>query len=146
VCAHDLTSWNPLSPFFSPDVAFDAQTSPEVLDPALLRPGRFDRHVRLPLPDAPGRLAILAVHACKVQLASGGVDLGQVAAQTEGLCGADLANVVSDGRGEGGGGGREERGCLLALLAHGLRISRVELCLNPRTSCALTTFNSNYFP
>jgi len=73
-----------------------------VLDPALLRPGRFDRHVRLPLPDQDGRLAILKVHARKVALAKGQeggqggvVDLAQAAALTSGLSGAELANVVS---------------------------------------------------
>ncbi len=69
---------------------------PDVLDPALLRPGRFDRQVVVPLPDLIGREAILKVHAAKVKLAPG-VDLKTIAKQTTYFSGADLANLVNEG-------------------------------------------------
>ncbi|MCM1981922.1 ATP-dependent zinc metalloprotease FtsH [Lyngbya confervoides] len=72
-----------------------ATNRPEVLDPALLRPGRFDRRVVVDHPDKSGRLAILQVHAAKVQLSSE-VDLGAIAAQTPGFAGADLANLINE--------------------------------------------------
>ncbi len=72
-----------------------ATNRPDVLDPALLRPGRFDRHVNLDLPDREARLAILKLHAAKVPLASG-VDLGQIANGTPGFAGADLKNLVNE--------------------------------------------------
>ncbi len=72
-----------------------ATNRPEVLDPALLRPGRFDRHVALDRPDARGRRQILDVHARKVKLAQE-VDLDAVAAKTPGFAGADLANLVNE--------------------------------------------------
>ncbi len=72
-----------------------ATNTPEVLDPALLRPGRFDRQVVVDRPDLEGRLAILRVHASKVRLA-GKVDLRTIAARTPGMVGADLANVVNE--------------------------------------------------
>jgi cell division protease FtsH len=65
------------------------------LDPALLRPGRFDRHVTLDLPDRPAREAILRLHTRKVPLEPG-VDLGSVAAGTVGFSGADLKNLVNE--------------------------------------------------
>lgn len=68
---------------------------PDVLDPALIRPGRFDRHVAVPAPDLKGREAILNVHAKKVKLAPE-VDLHTVAKGTPGFVGADLANVVNE--------------------------------------------------
>lgn len=68
---------------------------PDVLDPALVRPGRFDRHVSVPAPDLKGREAILKVHAKKVKLAPE-VDLATVAKGTPGFVGADLANVVNE--------------------------------------------------
>ena len=83
---------------------FDARTTvilmaatnrPEVLDPALLRPGRFDRQVIVDRPDYEGRKAILEVHARRVRLAPD-VDLGAVARRTPGMVGADLANVVNE--------------------------------------------------
>ena len=68
---------------------------PDVLDPALIRPGRFDRHVSVPAPDLKGREEILKVHAQKVKLGSD-VDLKVVAKGTPGFVGADLANVVNE--------------------------------------------------
>ncbi|MEI8266650.1 MAG: ATP-dependent zinc metalloprotease FtsH [Betaproteobacteria bacterium] len=76
-------------------VLLAATNRPEVLDPALLRAGRFDRQVLVDRPDRPGRLAILRVHARKIVLASD-ADLDQVAGITVGLAGADLANVVNE--------------------------------------------------
>jgi cell division protease FtsH len=67
----------------------------DVLDPAILRPGRFDRHVFVGNPDIKGRAAILGVHASKVAL-EGDVDLTVVARGTPGMSGADLANVVNE--------------------------------------------------
>lgn len=72
-----------------------ATNRPEILDPALLRPGRFDRHVLVDRPDKIGRRAILEVHARKVKL-SPDVDLGKLAARTPGFAGADLANLVNE--------------------------------------------------
>lgn len=72
-----------------------ATNRPEVLDPALLRPGRFDRHVVVDVPDLDGRLAILKLHAQGKRLASN-IDLSKLAAQTPGLAGADLANVMNE--------------------------------------------------
>jgi cell division protease FtsH len=72
-----------------------ATNRPDVLDPALLRPGRFDRHVTLELPDRKARRAILAVHCRKVPLAQD-VDLELIAAATPGFSGADLKNLVNE--------------------------------------------------
>jgi cell division protease FtsH len=72
-----------------------ATNRPEVLDQALLRPGRFDRQVVVDKPDLRGREAILRLHARSVVLASG-VDLGVIAARTPGFAGADLANIVNE--------------------------------------------------
>ena len=72
-----------------------ATNRPEILDPALLRPGRFDRHVVVDVPDLDGRLAILKLHGQGKRLAAN-IDLHKVAAQTPGLAGADLANVVNE--------------------------------------------------
>jgi len=68
---------------------------PDVLDPALMRPGRFDRHVNVPVPDVKGRLAILKVHSHKIKLDKD-VDLSVIAKQTPGFVGADLANVANE--------------------------------------------------
>jgi cell division protease FtsH len=76
-------------------VLLAATNRPEILDPALLRAGRFDRQVLVDRPDKLGRLQILKVHAKKVQLAAD-VDLEQVAALTPGFSGADLANLVNE--------------------------------------------------
>jgi cell division protease FtsH len=67
----------------------------DVLDPALLRPGRFDRTVTVPLPDVRGRERILAIHAHRVRLAQG-VDLSVIAKGTPGFSGADLRNLVNE--------------------------------------------------
>ena len=76
-------------------VVLAATNRPDVLDSALLRPGRFDRHITLDLPDRKSRLAILAVHTRKSPLASD-VDLDNVAAGTPGFSGADLKNLVNE--------------------------------------------------
>jgi cell division protease FtsH len=72
-----------------------ATNRPEILDPALLRPGRFDRQVVLDRPDLRGREKILNVHVRDVKLAPG-LDLSLVAARTPGFVGADLANLVNE--------------------------------------------------
>ena len=72
-----------------------ATNRPEVLDPALLRPGRFDRQVLVDRPDRAGRREILKVHVAKVQLAAN-MDLDQIAGLTPGFTGADLANLVNE--------------------------------------------------
>jgi len=72
-----------------------ATNRPDILDPALLRPGRFDRHVVINLPDIKGRKAILEVHAKGKPLAKG-VDLETVAKETPGFSGADLANLINE--------------------------------------------------
>ena len=72
-----------------------ATNRPEILDPALLRAGRFDRQVLVDRPDRAGRLQILQVHAKKIAVTPG-LDLDQVAALTPGFSGADLANLVNE--------------------------------------------------
>ena len=72
-----------------------ATNRPEILDPALLRPGRFDRQVLVDRPDLKGREKILRLHAKKVKL-SASVDLNIIAAKTPGFVGADLANIVNE--------------------------------------------------
>ena len=72
-----------------------ATNRPDILDPALLRPGRFDRQIAVDRPDMEGRKAILAVHAKGKPLAPG-VDLSVVARRTPGFTGADLANVINE--------------------------------------------------
>jgi cell division protease FtsH len=76
-------------------IVISATNRPEVLDPALLRPGRFDRRVAVQPPDTVGRRKILEVHTRSVPLA-GDVDLDRLAATTPGMVGADLANVVNE--------------------------------------------------
>ncbi len=76
-------------------VVLAATNRPDVLDPALLRPGRFDRQVIIHPPDHSGRVAILKVHTRKVPLAKD-VDLTQLASATPGMTGADLANLVNE--------------------------------------------------
>jgi cell division protease FtsH len=76
-------------------VVLAATNRPEVLDPALLRPGRFDRQVTIPLPNVGERAAILRVHVRGKKLASD-VDLGAVARGTPGFSGADLANLANE--------------------------------------------------
>src|SRR2546422_2971000 len=77
-------------------IVLAATNRPDVLDPALLRPGRFDRRVMVDLPDLTGRIAILDVHARDIPLAPD-VDLATVAGQTPGFSGADLANLLNEG-------------------------------------------------
>ena len=72
-----------------------ATNRPEILDPALLRPGRFDRHVVVDRPDLKGREEILNIHARNVKL-SPEVDLKVIASRTPGFVGADLANIVNE--------------------------------------------------
>ena len=72
-----------------------ATNRPDILDPALLRPGRFDRHVAIDKPDIRGREAILKVHAKDVEIGPD-VDLKKIAAMTPGFVGADLANLINE--------------------------------------------------
>src|SRR6202451_712449 len=72
-----------------------ATNRPDVLDPALLRPGRFDRRIVVPRPDVKGRTGVLSVHTKKTPLA-GGVDLDVIARGTPGFSGADLENLVNE--------------------------------------------------
>ncbi len=72
-----------------------ATNRPDVLDPALLRPGRFDRQVTVSLPDVKGRAEILRVHSKKIKL-SADVDLGVIARGTPGFSGAELANLINE--------------------------------------------------
>ncbi len=76
-------------------IVLAATNRPETLDPALLRPGRFDRQVLVDRPDLKGREAILQIHAREVKLADS-VDLKQIATRTPGFAGADLANLVNE--------------------------------------------------
>jgi cell division protease FtsH len=83
---------------FSPNesvIVLAATNRPDVLDPALLRPGRFDRHVTVDRPTKKGRLEILKVHTRNIPLASD-VDLERIAKGTVGMSGADLANLVNE--------------------------------------------------
>jgi cell division protease FtsH len=76
-------------------VVMAATNRPDILDPALLRPGRFDRHLVLEKPDVQARAEILAVHAAKRRVAED-IDLPELARRTPGFSGADLANVVNE--------------------------------------------------
>ena len=76
-------------------IVIAATNRPDVLDPALLRPGRFDRHVTIPLPDVKGREEILNIHAKKVQMVDG-VDMSIIARGTPGFSGADLKNLINE--------------------------------------------------
>ena len=76
-------------------IVLGATNRPEVLDPALLRPGRFDRRLTISPPDQKGRQAILAVHVRDVPLADD-VDLAKVAATTPGMVGAELKNLINE--------------------------------------------------
>ena len=79
----------------APVIVLAATNRPEVLDPALLRPGRFDRQVLVDKPDFKGRIQILEVHIKKVKTADD-VDLEELSRLTAGLAGADLANVINE--------------------------------------------------
>ncbi len=76
-------------------IVISATNRPDVLDPALLRPGRFDRQIVVPIPDVKGREAILGVHTRKTVL-SKTIDLSVIARGTPGFSGADLANLVNE--------------------------------------------------
>jgi len=76
-------------------IVMSATNRPEILDQALLRPGRFDRQILVDRPDKDGREAILKIHAREVSLDSS-VDLGVIAGSTQGFAGADLANLVNE--------------------------------------------------
>lgn len=76
-------------------VILAATNRPEVLDQALLRPGRFDRRIPLELPDLQGRIAILKVHAKKIKVANN-IDFEQIARATSGASGAELANITNE--------------------------------------------------
>ena len=76
-------------------IVMAATNRPDVLDPALLRPGRFDRHITVDRPSYKGRLAIFQVHSKDVPLGDD-VDLGRMAAGTVGLTGADISNLVNE--------------------------------------------------
>src|SRR3546814_3829070 len=76
-------------------IVLAATNQPDVLDKALLRPGRFDRRVVVHLPDKNGREAILKVHTRKVPLADD-VDLAEIAQTTPGVSGADIKNLVNE--------------------------------------------------
>jgi cell division protease FtsH len=79
----------------APVIVLAATNRPEILDPALLRPGRFDRQVLVDKPDLEGRVEILNVHIKGVKVAKG-VDLREIAVMTAGLAGADLANIINE--------------------------------------------------
>jgi len=79
----------------TPVIVLAATNRPEVLDPALLRAGRFDRQVLVDKPDFEGRLAILKIHSKDVKL-SKDVDMEEIAKATAGLAGADLANIINE--------------------------------------------------
>ncbi len=76
-------------------VILAATNRPDILDPALLRPGRFDRRIPVELPDLQGRLAILKVHSKAVKMDEG-IDLSAVAKATSGASGAELANIINE--------------------------------------------------
>jgi cell division protease FtsH len=76
-------------------IVVSATNRPDVLDPALLRPGRFDRQIMVPIPDVKGREEILGVHTRKTVLSST-IDLSVIARGTPGFSGADLANLVNE--------------------------------------------------
>jgi cell division protease FtsH len=78
-----------------PVIVLAATNRPEILDPALLRPGRFDRQVLVDKPDFEGRIEILKVHIKKIKVAKD-VNLKEIAKMTAGLAGADLANIVNE--------------------------------------------------
>src|ERR1700733_6651999 len=107
-----------------------ATTRPDALDPALRRPGRFDREVTVPLPDRSERAAILAVHARGKNL-DPGTDFDQIAAATPGFSGADLANLVNEAALTAVRGGR------ITLTAADFAAARDRVMLGPRPSVPL---------
>src|SRR6476620_4477078 len=110
-------------------IIMGATNRPEVLDPALLRPGRFDRQVLVDKPDVKGREEILKIHVKGVKLAAG-VDLRLIAARTAGFAGADLANLVNEAallaaRADKTEGGPQEFEAAIERLVAGLERKRV---------------------
>ncbi|RUM67788.1 MAG: cell division protein FtsH [Sulfurospirillum sp.] len=91
----------------SPVIVLAATNRPEVLDAALLRPGRFDRQVLVDQPDFRGRVQILKVHIEKIKIADD-VDLEEIARLTAGLAGADLANIINEAALLAGRAGKDE--------------------------------------
>ena len=90
-----LTSMDGLDTSNNGVIVMGATNRAELLDPALLRAGRFDRIVQCPLPDRGGRLGILRVHTRKIDM-DPGVDLDRIAKNTPGTCGADLAAICNE--------------------------------------------------
>lgn len=90
-----LAEMDGFSSDIAPIIVLAATNRPEILDPALLRPGRFDRQVLVDKPDFKGRTEILKVHIKNIKLADD-VDIEEVARHTAGLAGADLANIVNE--------------------------------------------------
>ncbi len=90
-----LTEMDGFSSTDKPVIVLAATNQPEVLDAALLRPGRFDRQVLVDRPDLSGRKTILEIYVKKVKLAEG-VDIDRIAQATSGFAGADLANMVNE--------------------------------------------------
>ena len=90
-----LTELDGFTPSKHPVIVMAASNHPELLDPALTRPGRFDRQVSIDPPDKAGRRQILAVHAKGKKLGDD-VDLDRLAEQTSGMSGAELANIVNE--------------------------------------------------
>tara|TARA_Y100001968_G_scaffold280565_1_gene277186 strand:+ start:54651 stop:56516 length:1866 start_codon:yes stop_codon:yes gene_type:complete len=90
-----LTEMDGFASTDKPVIVLAATNQPEVLDAALLRPGRFDRQVLVDRPDLSGRKTILEIYTAKVKL-SEGIDLDQIAQATSGFAGADLANMVNE--------------------------------------------------
>jgi cell division protease FtsH len=90
-----LAEMDGFSTEYAPVIVLAATNRPEVLDPALLRPGRFDRQVLVDKPDYEGRVEILNVHVKGVKLGKN-VDLKEIAKMTAGLAGADLANIINE--------------------------------------------------
>jgi len=91
-----LTEMDGFETTHAPVVVLAATNRPDVLDKALLRPGRFDRRVDVPYPDLVSREAILRLHAGEVKLDTVSVDLKKVARGTPGFSGADLANLINE--------------------------------------------------
>ncbi len=111
-------------------VVLAATNRPDVLDPALLRPGRFDRHITVPLPNAGERRAILTVH-CHDKPLDPGIDLEAIARGTPGFSGADLANLANEAAIEAVRAGRE------SIVGSDFRTARDRLVLGRRESSSV---------
>ncbi len=110
-----------------------ATNRPDSLDPALTRPGRFDRRVPVELPDLKGREAILRVHAKKIKVA-GDVDFGKIARMASGASGAELANIINEAALRAVRVGRHSA-TQAALQSHSAPVQKITIV--PRTSGAL---------